>query len=133
LQSTLVTVSGNIAALNNVSITEIIASGNAANWSGVTPVTDLTTINTKLDTISGYTDSLESDIASITGATVTGVFDETISGSLNFRTAITEAWSFSANDVDVSAVSSGILHTYKDPTGADSFTLLATPSGRFRS
>lgn len=159
LQSTIDTVSGDINSLNDVSITEIIDSGNAAGWaadttsitvSGLSPealsqivasgnaanwsgISDLTDINTKLDAISGYTDSLESDIAAIPGTTVTGVFDENVSGSLNFRTATTEMWSFSANDVDLTSVSSGILHTYKDPSGSDSFTLLATPSGRFRS
>lgn len=69
-------------------LSQIVTSGNAANWSGLTPVTDLTTINSKLDIISGYTDSLETSVATLPTIT-TIVASGTAAGWAADTTAVT--------------------------------------------
>ncbi len=202
------------SGLTSDALSQIVSSGNAANWSGVTPVTDLTTVNTKLDVISGYTDTLESSMVTVlanqstingnvlalpdiseiissgnaegwnadnysvtvtgiapaalseivasgdaagwnstatltgiapdvwayanrsltdTGTVVTGIFNEILAGTLDFRTAQLEQWAYAANNVNISGTVSGVAHEYFDPTDSGLFRLEATPSGRIRT
>lgn len=65
LQATLETVSGDIAALNDVSIDEIVASGNAANWSGVADVSDLA-LQATLVTVSGDIANIDTELDRVT-------------------------------------------------------------------
>jgi len=67
------------------------------------------------------------------GPIVTGIFNEVLVGSLTFRDAQIEQWAYSANDVNLSGTSSGIYHSYYDPTDSGLFVLFATPSGRIRT
>jgi len=86
-------------------LSQIVASGDAAGWAADTSV----------------------------GPIVTGIFNEVLVGSLTFRDAQIEQWAYSANDVNLSGTSSGIYHSYYDPTDSGLFVLFATPSGRIRT
>lgn len=89
-ENTLITVSGNIAALNDVSITEIVASGNAAGWSNVTPATDLSGISGQINGLSGQM-TLNNSIISTVSGNVTTLQNtvNTVSGNLNTGVTVT--------------------------------------------
>ena len=126
------TINTNVLALPDIS--EIVASGNAEGWNGS---------NSEV-TVTGLAPSALSEIvtsgtaagwssASEVGPIVTGIFNEVLTGSLTFRDAQIEQWAYSANDVNLSGTSSGIYHSYYDPTDSGLFVLFATPSGRIRT
>ena len=192
IQSTIDTISGNVSALP--SITQIVSSGNAANWSGVANITslatqsdvtsardtiiatgnfawvtatgfatavELTTVQTYLGTISGYTDSLETGqsniITNISGiptindivssgtaagwgdtitagdiiSLVSGVWASVIDGTLTASGALQRVAAYCSNNVEV--IGSGV-YDYKNNAGTTRlFTLTGTDTTRTRS
>lgn len=82
-------ISGLIAALNDVSITEIVNSGNAANWSGVADVSNLA-LQSTLVSVSGYVSNLPTI--------------DTIVSSGN-----AEGWNSIVTSVNVSGIDSSVL------------------------
>lgn len=133
-----------VTGLTPASLTQIVNSGNAAGWA---------TLSTVAVTVSGFTtESLSQVVASgdaagwnstsatitgvapsVVGSIVTGVFNEILVGTLDFRTSQIEQWAYTANDVTLSGTVSGMMHTYYDPTDSGLFTLEALPSGRIRT
>lgn len=135
IQSTADSISGYVDDLPTIGT--IVSSGTAAGWAADTVnvnVTGLTPAALNQIVTSGVTSwATQAYLQTVPGLTVTGVFNEIIAGSLTMRTAISEAWSYTANEVDISGVLEGMQHIYKTPTSGVAFTLTATPSGRFRS
>jgi len=128
VSTTPVTVSGHTPGALN----EIITSGNAAGWNIYSDATlaNQTELLTRVTNVSGLVSSLNN---SSTGDIVSGIFDEVIAGTKDFRTAAIEIWAYCANDVNLSGTVSGVLHTYYDPADSGIFTLEAQPSGRIRT
>lgn len=115
-----------------LSIDTIVASGNAEGWNLYSDATlaNQTEILNRVTNISGLVTSLNDPTV---GQIISGVFDEVIAGTKDFRTAAIEIWAYTSNKVDLSSTVSGVLHTYYDPSDVGIFTLEAQPSGRIRT
>lgn len=113
-------------------IDTIVASGNAEGWNLYSDATlaNQTEILNRVTNVSGLISALNDPT---TGEIVSGIFNEVLAGTKDFRTATIEIWAYCANDVNLSGTVSGVLHTYYDPADSGIFTLEAQPSGRIRT
>jgi hypothetical protein len=78
-------------------------------------------------------ENLRTLINDVDAEVISGMFNEVLAGTKDFRTAVIEMWAYAANKVDISSTSSGILHSYYDPTDSGLYSLEATVSGRIRT
>lgn len=126
--ATAVTVSGHTPG----ALSEIVSSGDAAGWNIYSDATlaNQTEILNRVTNVSGLITALNDPTI---GQIVSGIFDEVIAGTKDYRTAVVEMWAYTANKVDLSSTVSGVLHTYYDPSDSGLFTFEALPSGRIRT
>lgn len=126
-----VTVSGYTApALADVA-GEVAASGNAEGWNLYSDATaaNQTEILNRITYVSGLVAALNDPTV---GQIVSGIFDEVVQGTKDFRTATIEIWAYTSNDVNLSGTASGVGHDYFDMAGSPIFSFDAMPSGRVR-
>lgn len=137
--------SDTITTLTAASVSDIVTSGDAAGWAdGATAAevwasasgVNVTGIEpAALSQIVTSGEAAGWDASSNVGAIVTGIFDELVMSGNNydFRTVTRDMWAYAAQQVDISGIESGVVHTYYDDQPAAAFELTITASGRTRT
>lgn len=125
-------------------IDTIVLSGNAENWSGVADVSALA-LQSTLVTVSGdladkpdINTIVSSGDAAGWGSTaqvdaiVSGIFDEVINGTKDYRSAFEEIWTYAVGNIEASG-SNPYQQTYQDMADDNLFTLNISGQGRTRT